>query len=57
MDYTIGPFAKERKMPWECNQMDERLKFIVRLLDGEKMAAVCRGFNVSRRETGKTCRV
>ena len=30
-------------MPWkECNQMDERLKFIARLLDGEKMAVVCR---------------
>ncbi len=37
-------------MPWnECNQMDERLKFIARLLDGEKMAAVCRNFNVSRK--------
>lgn len=29
--------------------MDERLKFIDRLLDGEKMAAVCRDFNVSRK--------
>ena len=49
MGYTIGPFAGESKMPWkECNQMDERLKFIARLLDGEKMAAVCRDFNVSR---------
>ncbi len=26
-------------MPWkECKPMDERLKFIARLLDGEKMA-------------------
>jgi len=26
-------------MPWkECNQMDERLRFVARLLDGEKMA-------------------
>ena len=26
-------------MPWkECNAMDERLKFIARHLDGEKMA-------------------
>jgi hypothetical protein len=25
-------------MPWrECCQMDERLKFVARLLDGEKM--------------------
>jgi len=37
-------------MPWkECNQMDERLKFIARLLDGDKMAVVCRDFNVSRK--------
>jgi putative transposase len=37
-------------MPWEvCKPMDERLKFAARLLDGEKMAAVCRDFNVSRK--------
>jgi len=29
--------------------MDERLKFIGRLLDGEKMAVVCRQFNISRK--------
>jgi len=29
--------------------MDERLKFIARLLDGEKMAALCREFNISRK--------
>ena len=29
--------------------MDERLRFIARLLDGEKMAAVCRDFNISRK--------
>jgi hypothetical protein len=30
-------------VPWkDCNQMDERLKFIARLLDGEKMAVLCR---------------
>jgi putative transposase len=29
--------------------MDERLKFIARLLDGEKMAEVCREFGVSRK--------
>jgi transposase len=28
--------------------MDERLKFIARLLDGEKMAPVCRQFGISR---------
>jgi putative transposase len=29
--------------------MDERLRFIAKLLDGEKMAAVCRDFNISRK--------
>jgi hypothetical protein len=39
-------------MPWqERNQMDERVKFIAGLLDGEKMAALCRRFGVSRPAT------
>ena len=29
--------------------MDERLKFIARLLDGEKMAGLCREFGISRK--------
>lgn len=37
-------------MPWkECNQMDERLKFIARLLDGEKMSPLCEEFCISRK--------
>ena len=29
-------------MPWkECQPMDERLRFVARLLDGEKMARLC----------------
>ncbi|WP_408015708.1 helix-turn-helix domain-containing protein, partial [Rhizobium alarense] len=37
-------------MPWkECNVMEERLKFIARLLDGEKMAMLCRDFGISRK--------
>ena len=37
-------------MPWkECNRMDERLRFVARLLDGEKMAVVCREFGISRK--------
>lgn len=36
-------------MPWkECKPMDERIKFIARLLDGEKMSVVCREFGISR---------
>jgi Helix-turn-helix domain len=29
--------------------MDERLKFIARVLDGEKMAVLCREFGISRK--------
>ena len=37
-------------MPWkECNHMDERLRLVAKLLDGEKMAAVCREFGISRK--------
>ena len=37
-------------MPWkECNQMDERLRLVAKLLEGEKMAAVCREFGISRK--------
>jgi transposase len=36
-------------MPWkECKPMDERLRFVARLLDGEKMAPLCREFGISR---------
>jgi len=37
-------------MPWkECNHMDERLRFVARLLEGEKMAQMCREFGISRK--------
>jgi putative transposase len=37
-------------VPWqECYKMDERLKFVARLLDGEKMAVLCREFDISRK--------
>jgi putative transposase len=36
-------------MPWkECKPMDERLKFVARLLDGENMSKLCREFGISR---------
>jgi putative transposase len=39
-------------MPWqECSKVDERLKFVARLLEGEKMAVLCREFDISR-QTG-----
>ena len=37
-------------MPWkECDRMDERIRFVARLLEGEKMAPVCRSFGISRK--------
>ena len=33
----------------ECSLMDEKLKFIARLLEGEKMAPLCREFGISRK--------
>jgi len=37
-------------MPWqECCKVDERLRFVARLMDGEKMAVLCREFAVSRK--------
>jgi putative transposase len=32
-----------------CRPMDERLKFVARLLDGEQMAGLCREFGISRK--------
>jgi transposase len=37
-------------MPWqECSKVDERLRFVARLQDGEKMAVLCREFDISRK--------
>ena len=37
-------------MPWkECFVMDERLRFVARLLEGEAMTTVCREFGISRK--------
>jgi transposase len=37
-------------MPWkECSVMDERLRFVAKLLDGESMSGVCREFGISRK--------
>ncbi len=37
-------------MPWEdCTVMDERLRFVARLLEGESMAPLCREFHISRK--------
>src|SRR5690242_18330972 len=37
-------------MPWqECSKMDEKLRFVARLMEGEKMAVLCREFDISRK--------
>jgi len=37
-------------MPWkESSVMDERIRFVARLLDGEHMSAMCREFGISRK--------
>ena len=37
-------------MPWkECQAMDERVRFVARLLEGEKMAPLCAEFGISRK--------
>src|ERR1700730_8952238 len=44
------PFPGEAWMPWkECSVMDERLRFVAWLLDGEAMSEVCRAFGISGR--------
>ena len=37
-------------MPWkECSVVDERLRFVAQLLDGEPMTELCRAFGISRK--------
>ena len=37
-------------MPWrECHVMDERLRFVARLLDGERMTTLCEEFGIARK--------
>lgn len=37
-------------MPWKASSvMEERLRFVARLLEGESMSEVCRSFGISRK--------
>jgi transposase len=37
-------------MPWkESSVMDERMRFVIRLQEGESMAFLCREFGISRK--------
>jgi transposase len=43
-------------MPWkESSVMDERIRFVIRLKDGESMASLCREFGISRKTGYKIC--
>ena len=51
MGYTFSPArGREVGMPWkESSVMDERMRFVIRLKDGESMASLCREFGISRK--------
>jgi putative transposase len=41
-------------MPWkECQPVDERLRFVARLLEGEPMTVLCAEFGISRKTGDK----
>jgi transposase-like protein len=43
-------FLREVLMPWrETSVMEERLRYVARLLEGEGMSDVCREFGISRK--------
>ena len=45
MGYTFRPEGGGEEMPWkERSVMDERMRFVIRLKDGETMASLCREF-------------
>ena len=47
MVYTFR-YLGDAQVPWKkCKPMDEHLKFVARLLDGEKMSSLCREFSIS----------
>ncbi len=48
MVYTLRYLGEIPDAMKECKLMDERLRFIARLLEGEKMAPLCREFGISR---------
>jgi transposase len=50
MGNTFRRIRREVLMPWrESSVMEERLRFVGRLLDGEAMTDVCREFGISRK--------
>src|SRR6266478_69064 len=54
MGYTFCPCWGREWMPWkESSVMDERMRFVIRLKDGESMASLCREFGISRKTVYK----
>ncbi len=54
MGYTFRPEGGGEAMPWkESSVMDERMRFVIRLKDGETMASLCREFGISRKTSYK----
>src|SRR4051794_10456465 len=50
MGYTFRFVLREVWKPWRASSvMEERLRFVARLLDGEAMSNVCREFGISRK--------
>src|SRR5436190_18452569 len=50
MGNTFRLLGREVWMPWKASSvMEERLRFVARLLDGEAMTDVCQDFGVSRK--------
>jgi hypothetical protein len=49
MGYTFKALGGNQIHWKECNRMDECLRLVAKLLDGEKMAEVCREFGISRK--------
>jgi hypothetical protein len=50
MGYTFRPEGGGEEMPWkESSVMDERMRFVIRLKDGETIASLCREFGISRK--------
>jgi hypothetical protein len=47
--FCVPGWTREVSMPWtETSVMEERLRFVARLLEGEPMSDVCRAFGISR---------
>src|SRR5947207_6899897 len=50
MGNTFRLLGREVWMPWKASSvMEERLRFVARLLDGEAMTDVCQDFGISRK--------